>query len=242
MTGEDPAHSNGRSDPSGGYERLLRPDITYDAPCDAYDDRRLHCATADARDKGSVGKRPSRGSSPPSSAIQWPRCDLHSHPVEGGSCNDYDYVCGDPVNGRDLTGLRGTKPLPDLDGECLGGNEDQLRTDRCRGYQQAKVTGDSDFYYKSKTFNDPGKPNAFLQSAGDALSPTLVHGKYLPPLSGTYGCLKNAQAFASGGAYAGAIVGDFIVPGPGAVVGAGAGAILAVGANCAISYASPPSP
>lgn len=28
------------------------------------------------------------------------------HPVEGGSCSDYDYVCGDPINGRDLTGLR----------------------------------------------------------------------------------------------------------------------------------------
>ena len=24
--------------------------------------------------------------------------------MEGGSCNDYDYVCGDPVNGLDLTG------------------------------------------------------------------------------------------------------------------------------------------
>lgn len=32
-------------------------------------------------------------------------CPNHlSHPVEGGSCNDYDYVCGDPVNGFDLTG------------------------------------------------------------------------------------------------------------------------------------------
>jgi RHS repeat-associated protein len=28
-------------------------------------------------------------------------------PVEGGSCNDYDYVCGDPVNGLDLDGNRG---------------------------------------------------------------------------------------------------------------------------------------
>jgi hypothetical protein len=29
------------------------------------------------------------------------------HPVEGGSCNDYDYVCGDPVNGLDLDGRCG---------------------------------------------------------------------------------------------------------------------------------------
>jgi RHS repeat-associated protein len=26
-------------------------------------------------------------------------------PVEGGSCNDYDYACGDPINGLDLDGL-----------------------------------------------------------------------------------------------------------------------------------------
>lgn len=30
--------------------------------------------------------------------------DQPSNPVEGGSCNDYDYVCGDPVNGLDLDG------------------------------------------------------------------------------------------------------------------------------------------
>jgi RHS repeat-associated protein len=29
---------------------------------------------------------------------------LSVDPVEGGSANDYDYVCGDPVNGMDLTG------------------------------------------------------------------------------------------------------------------------------------------
>ena len=29
---------------------------------------------------------------------------LSVDPIEGGSCNDYDYVCGDPVNGLDLTG------------------------------------------------------------------------------------------------------------------------------------------
>lgn len=28
-----------------------------------------------------------------------------SHPVEGGSANDYDYVSGDPVNNLDLDGL-----------------------------------------------------------------------------------------------------------------------------------------
>ncbi|MCW2573593.1 MAG: repeat-containing protein [Frankiales bacterium] len=29
---------------------------------------------------------------------------LEVDPVEGGSCNDYDYVCSDPVNGYDLDG------------------------------------------------------------------------------------------------------------------------------------------
>jgi RHS repeat-associated protein len=32
---------------------------------------------------------------------------LEVDPVEGGSCNDYDYVCADPVGGRDLDGLTG---------------------------------------------------------------------------------------------------------------------------------------
>jgi RHS repeat-associated protein len=31
---------------------------------------------------------------------------LEIDPVEGGSCNDYDYVCGEPVNLRDLDGTR----------------------------------------------------------------------------------------------------------------------------------------
>ena len=30
---------------------------------------------------------------------------LSADPVEGGSCNDYDYTCGDPVNGSDLDGM-----------------------------------------------------------------------------------------------------------------------------------------
>jgi len=38
--------------------------------------------------------------------------------VEGGSCNDYDYVCGDPVNRFDVTGecLFGKNP----NGSCRG--------------------------------------------------------------------------------------------------------------------------
>ena len=29
---------------------------------------------------------------------------LQTDPVEGGGCTDYDYVCGDPLNGQDLSG------------------------------------------------------------------------------------------------------------------------------------------
>jgi RHS repeat-associated protein len=40
---------------------------------------------------------------------------LEVDPVEGGSCNDYDYTCGDPVNGVDLAGTNkcevGLNPL-----------------------------------------------------------------------------------------------------------------------------------
>ena len=40
----------------------------------------------------------------------------------------------------------------------------------CRAYQLAKATGDSDLYYEGKTFTEPGKPNAFLQYAGDRIT------------------------------------------------------------------------
>ena len=39
--------------------------------------------------------------------------------MEGGSCNDYDYVCGDPVNGFDLTGMKPQPALPaELEERC----------------------------------------------------------------------------------------------------------------------------
>jgi RHS repeat-associated protein len=75
---------------------------------------------------------------------------LEVDPVEGGSCNDYDYACGDPINGSDLTGLA-TDPLPaQLYDPCMnlirGGIEDP-GSGVCDRYRQAVVTGDSDFYY-----------------------------------------------------------------------------------------------
>ncbi len=52
---------------------------------------------------------------------------LEVDPMEGGSCNDYDYVCGDPVNELDLTGegfsAAGHNPRKpgEKHGSCRGG-------------------------------------------------------------------------------------------------------------------------
>jgi hypothetical protein len=120
--------------------------------------------------------------------------------VEGGSCNDYDYVCGDPVNGFDLDGRKGNRPLENRDAECLGGTYAQITSDPCRAYQLAKVTGNSDFYYEGKTYSTPGKPNAALKYIGDRLKPVLVDraGETLRL------CAEGARAGAAVGAVAAA--------------------------------------
>ncbi|MGI8807191.1 MAG: DNRLRE domain-containing protein [Acidimicrobiales bacterium] len=160
-------------------------------------------------------------------------------PVAGGSANNYDYCSGDPVNCSDRNGLRGTKALPpELAGPCLSGDETQLRDPVCERYRKALVTNDSDFYYKGKTFSVPSRPNSFLQSAGNALSPTLVHGKYLPSLDGAYGCVRNIPAFAAGGGFAGAAAGSFF-PVVGTGLGGTAGAIGGGALGCGVGYVTP---
>jgi hypothetical protein len=124
--------------------------------------------------------------------------------VEGGSANAYDYANGDPVNGFDLDGLTGHKALPNRGAECLGGDYKQITTEPCRAYQLAKATGDSDYYYKRKTLAEPGKPNAFLRSAGNVAQKVGAHAAEFGA-----GCISGVVAFDKASEVAQPIVGTF---------------------------------
>ncbi|HJV08948.1 MAG TPA: DNRLRE domain-containing protein [Acidimicrobiales bacterium] len=79
---------------------------------------------------------------------------LQMDPVEGGSCNDYDYVCGDPVNGLDLNGLKSQPALPtELEGRCnplRNSDYGDLSSGVCTAYRSAQISGNTlqDFYYQ----------------------------------------------------------------------------------------------
>lgn len=85
-------------------------------------------------------------------------------PVGGGSCNYYDYACGDPINRSDLGGTSSKKqpPLPpELEGQCnplLNTNYDELSSDMCNAYRYAQRTGNhlDDFYRQG--FNSLASP------------------------------------------------------------------------------------
>jgi hypothetical protein len=91
---------------------------------------------------------------------------LHSFlsvdPIEGGSCNDYDYVCGDPVNGLDLTGTKkkSKEPLPDLEAHCgYNAPNDIFYGGECLHYRTAKANDDSSIYFdfvgKGRRYDEP---------------------------------------------------------------------------------------
>ncbi|MGI8983575.1 MAG: hypothetical protein ACR2HM_03435 [Acidimicrobiales bacterium] len=94
--------------------------------------------------------------------------------------------------------------MPDRDAECLGGNYDQLASAGCAAYRTAKVTGDSDFYYKGKTFTDPGTPNAFLTTTAGLKSGARYTGyaaaRVGKPFVMSYEECSAAAPFAAGAA------------------------------------------
>lgn len=69
-------------------------------------------------------------------------------PVAGGSCNNYDYACGDPINGRDPSGMAMERNahLDELCGFGSTYNEKATFSDECTRYRNAVVTGMSDYY------------------------------------------------------------------------------------------------
>ncbi len=58
---------------------------------------------------------------------------LETDPVEGGSCNDYDYVCGDPINGFDLDGTRVRRKSSVRGGSRDGSRSDPGNASWCKG-------------------------------------------------------------------------------------------------------------
>ena len=78
---------------------------------------------------------------------------LEVDPVEGGSCNDYDYVCGDPVNGFDLNGLKKEqRPIPVAlgapKGEChYSAANATFYSDKCYNYSAAVRLNDPSVYW-----------------------------------------------------------------------------------------------
>ena len=130
---------------------------------------------------------------------------LQVDPVEGGSCNGYDYACGDPVNGFDLSGLAMERD-PQLDELCgfgSGYHPDAVSSDQCVRYRNAVAADNSDLL--TRTFTDPGKPNAVLTTMAAGLKSGVRYTGYAAGRVGTpfvmsYKECSAAAPFAAGAA------------------------------------------
>jgi RHS repeat-associated protein len=77
---------------------------------------------------------------------------LQVDPVEGGSANDYDYVSGDPITGRDVAGTKEERSLPggDIYKTCFfRGVYDvrAFRSSECEHYRMAAQTNKPSIYF-----------------------------------------------------------------------------------------------
>ncbi len=109
-------------------------------------------------------------------------------PVPGGSANDYDYVGGDPVNGRDLDGTRQTTPDPHTYDVCVNGNIHEIPRDQwdatiysstCESYRQANFNKSigNPYDYSAPVLPIPPPPSdgGIINAVGNGLK-TVVGG------------------------------------------------------------------
>ncbi|MCA1836734.1 MAG: hypothetical protein LC721_10595, partial [Actinobacteria bacterium] len=112
---------------------------------------------------------------------------LSRDPVAGGSCNDYDYTCGDPVNGRDLAGQK-SKQIPNKYAQCIDTiSVTVLQSEECVRYRESYVSGDPGYYHTGT-----GTPSEDIISRH---APGIVQG-----ISIAFGAAAIASAPFTGGA------------------------------------------
>jgi hypothetical protein len=141
---------------------------------------------------------------------------LSVDPVERGSCNDYDYVCGDPVNGRDLGGtknrgltLEEAKQVAHIAGDCLYGPDPGFSSSSfCTGFLRALAKND-------------------LTDYGFGFEPNHPTYSYAAIKGYVIACAQNAAT----GALIGSVEGAWVGAGVGALQGCATGAVLQLAKN-----------
>ena len=142
---------------------------------------------------------------------------LQVDPVEGGSCNDYDYVCGDPVNNFDLDGTR-----------CLTGVawKEQIRYQDKDGNWKTKTKEHCNSIAKGVKRNAEGAVRGAKCVAGQ-LAPWNYGESSLVEAGGVIGSAGVAAiTYTGGGAFAAGSAGALATGVPLIVIG---GALVAYG-------------